>query len=56
MQELFMKYPVGSMVEHNGSSYQVLGYEMYGNKRLLICKNGEDGIRVNADGLEEMES
>ena len=50
MQELFMKYPVGSIVEWNGSDYQVLGYEMYGNKRVLICKNGEDGFRIGVDG------
>lgn len=54
MQELFMKYPVGSMVEYDGCNYQVLGYELYGNKKLLICKNGEIGVRVNADRLEDM--
>ena len=52
MQELFMKYPVDSMVNHNGSSYRVLGYEMYDEKRLLICGKGEDRIRIHVECLE----
>ncbi len=52
MQELFMKYPVDSMVKHNGSSYRVLGYEMYDEKRLLICGKGEDRIRIHVECLE----
>ena len=52
MQELFMKYPVDSMVNHNGSNYRVLGYEMYDEKRLLICGKGEDRIRIHVECLE----
>ena len=54
MQELFMKYPVGSVMEYKGCSFRVLGYEMYEGKRLLICANGEDGFRVNVEWLEGM--
>lgn len=54
LQELFMKYPVGSVMEYKGCSFRVLGYEMYEGKRLLICANGEDGFRVNVEWLEGM--
>ncbi len=54
LQELFMKYPVGSVVEYKGCSFRVLGYEVYGGKRLLVCANGEDGFRVNVEWLEDM--
>ncbi len=53
MQELFMKYPVGSTVKYNGSSYGVLGYEVHDGNRLLICGDGKDVYRVCAEYLEK---
>ncbi len=49
MQELFMKYPVGSIVRYKGGSYRILGYEIYDGSRLLICGDGKDVFRVRAE-------
>lgn len=46
MQELFIKYPLDSIIRYKGISYRVLGYEMHDGKFFLICEDGKDGIRI----------
>ena len=49
MAELFMKYPIGEVVEYGGSKYRILGYEIYSNKRYLICVDGDVEYRIDTE-------
>lgn len=49
MDQLFLKYPIGSEVEYEGKKWRVSGYEMYSGKKILVCINGEMNCRINVD-------
>lgn len=51
MGELFMKYPMGEQVEKDGKQYRILGYEVYNDKRYLVCISGDTECRIDVDGL-----
>ena len=49
MDELFMKYPIGSEIEHEGKKWRVSGYEVYNGKKILICVDGEMDCRIDVN-------
>ena len=52
MEKLFMKYPIGLMIDYDGSLYEVMGYEIYNDRQYLICRE-EDmvPVRIHAGNL-----
>lgn len=55
MNELFIKYPIGSIVVLEGDSFAVIGYEIYSNMRYLICMEcGCDlTLRINCERIKK---
>lgn len=49
MLELFMKYPIDTVVVFNGTEYWITGYELYSDKRYLICRYGDAECRLNVE-------
>lgn len=47
MGELFMKYPIDSIIIYGGIEYRVLGYELYNKERYLICTDGHAESKIN---------
>ena len=51
MGELFMKYPIESIVEYEGRKCRVLGYETYSNKCYLVCVDGDVECRIDVERM-----
>lgn len=53
MAELFTKYPIDTTIHHDGMDYQILGYEIYSDTRYLICTDGYNQCRLNAERISQ---
>lgn len=53
MAELYMKYPIDTTIHHGGTDYRILGYEIYSDTRYLICTDGYNQCRLNAERISQ---
>lgn len=44
----------GSTVEHDGRECRILGYEIYSDKRMLICVDGDAECRIDVERMERI--